>query len=45
MKNLPNLSMVAFYGEKIPELESLIQEIQSLIASLVGNKFKSYRLE
>jgi hypothetical protein len=45
MKNLPNLSMVAFYGEKTPELASLIQEIQSCITSIVGNKFKSYRLE
>jgi hypothetical protein len=45
MKNLPNLSLVAFYGKKTPELGSLIQEIQSSIASVVGNKFKSYRLE
>jgi hypothetical protein len=45
MKNIPNLSMVAFYGKKTPELASLIQEIQSCITSIVGDKFQSYRLE
>jgi hypothetical protein len=45
MKNIPNLSMVAFYGKKAPELGSLIQEIQSCITSVVEDKFKSYRLE
>jgi hypothetical protein len=43
--NTPNLSLVAFYGNKSPELTSLIRELQNCITDLVGEKFVSYQLE
>ncbi len=43
--NLPNLSLVAFYGNKSPELASLLLELQQSITNIVGDTFKPYCLE
>jgi hypothetical protein len=45
LPHLPNLSLVAFYGDKTNEFASLIQELQEGIIEIVGDRFKPYRLE
>ncbi len=45
--NIYNVSLVAFYGSKPPELVTLIQMLQDCLANhqLIQNKFIPYRLE
>ena len=45
--NLPNVSLIAFYGNKPPQLTSLIKELQAYLANhqLTREKFFPYQLE
>ena len=44
---MKNVSLVAFYGDKTPQLKSLIQQLQECLTSseIVGDKFIPYQLE
>ncbi|MBE9042907.1 hypothetical protein IQ255_00555 [Pleurocapsales cyanobacterium LEGE 10410] len=45
--NVPNVSLIALYGEKPPQLTSLIDKLQACLADyeLIRGKFVAYQLE
>lgn len=43
--NFPNVSLVAFYGNKSPEFTLLIQELQQHLSDLLPGVFERYALE
>jgi len=47
ISDLPNVSLVAFYGDKPPKLNTLIKQLQTYLANhkLIGKQFIPYQLE
>jgi hypothetical protein len=43
--NFPNVSLVAFYGNKSPEFRRLIQKLQQQLSNLLPGVFECYPLE
>jgi hypothetical protein len=45
--DIPNVSLVAFYGDKPPKLNALIKQLQTYLANheLIGEQFIPYQLE